>query len=189
MMDIPTTLPGGPLGTVTGLLLIILGIMALVFPALVFSLIVVFFAIYAAIISLELIRSGLADPDGTNIRRTVQILAGIAGIIIGFLILVLPYFVSVAAKDLFGFWALLTGAAGILSVFAGTGGLERALSALSGTILVIVGILLLFAPGIIADFLLVVILGIFAIIIGIFSIWFARADTGPEQPINHTIYK
>jgi uncharacterized membrane protein HdeD (DUF308 family) len=188
-MDFPATLPGGPLGTVTGLLLIILGISALLFPVLVFSLIVVFFAIFAVIVSVELIRSGISCPCEPNTWRTLQVIGGIVGLVVGFLVLVLPYFVSVAAKDLFGVWAILTGAANVLSVLAGGTGMERGISVISGLILAAVGFLLLLAPALLADFLLVVILGIFAIVIGIFSIWSARANTPPEPTVNHTIYK
>jgi uncharacterized membrane protein HdeD (DUF308 family) len=188
-MDFPATLPGGPLGTVTGLLLIILGISALVFPVLVFSLLVVFFAIFAVIFSIELIRSGISSPGEPSTWRTIQVIGGIVGLVVGLLILVLPYLVSVAAKDLFGFWAILTGVAGVLSVFTGGSGMERGISAVSGLILASVGFLLLLAPAILTDFLLVVILGIVAIIIGIFSIWFARANTPPVKAVNHSIYK
>jgi uncharacterized membrane protein HdeD (DUF308 family) len=189
MMDIPTTLPGGPLGTVTGLLLIIIGIIALLFPGLAFVLIVMFLAIFAVIVSIELIRTGIASPEDTNTYRALQVIIGIIGVMLGFLVLVLPYFFSIAAKDLFGVWAILSGVANILSVFGSSSGLERGLNALSGLVLALVGVLLLLAPAIITDYLLVVILGLFAIIIGIFSIWIERSNSADTKTINHSYYR
>ena len=188
-MDFPPTLPGGPLGTVTGLLLIIIGIIALLFPGLAFVLIVVFLAIFAVIISIELIRSGISRPDETNVYRSLQIVGGIAGVILGFFVMVLPYFFPVAARDLFGIWAILTGAANILSISGGNSGRERGLNAISGLVLAIVGLLILLAPAIVTDYILVVVLSFLAIIIGIFSIWFARANTPAENTVDHSMYK
>jgi uncharacterized membrane protein HdeD (DUF308 family) len=188
-MDLPTTLPGGPLGTVTGFLLIIIGIIALLFPGLAFVLIVMFLAVFAVIVSIELIRAGIACPEETNTYRSLQVIGGIVGVILGFLILVLPYFSSIVFKDLFGVWAILTGVANILSVFGSNSSLERALNALSGLVLALVGVLLIFAPTIITDYILVVILGVFAIIIGIFNIWFERSNSTDKKTINHSYYK
>ena len=189
-MDVPLTLPGGPLGTATGLLLILLGILALVFPGVVFTLLVVFFAVFALVISIELIRSGISGSDETTVFRTLQVIAGVLGIVLGLTIIFIPYFISIAAKDLFAFWAVIAGVGNILSVFSGQSAAERGLDALFGLVLAAAGFFILFAPALLADYLLVIILGIFAIITGIFSIWFARAGPVPgEGVVNHTIYK
>jgi hypothetical protein len=188
-MDVPTTLPPGPIDTITGLLLIILGVLALVFPVLVFSLLVVFFAIFAVIISAGIIRSGMSDPGKTNVYRTLQVLAGILGLLLALSLLVAPYFFTVAAKDLFGIWAILAGAANLLSIVASGSGMERGLTALSGLVLVAAGLLILLAPAIITDFLLVILLAFFAIITGMFSIWFAHMKPAAEKKIDHSIYK
>ena len=187
-MDDIITLPGGPLGTVTGLLLIALGVLALLFPALVFSLLIVFFAFFALITSLELIRSGISGPVEGNTGRTLQVIIGILGILLGFVILIAPYIITVAAKDIFAAWAILTGIGGLLSLLSGGPAMERGLNILVGFVLAACGVLILAAPAVLAD-LLIIILGFVAIITGIFSIWLARAPLEEEKPVNQTIYK
>lgn len=188
-MDIPTTLPGGPLGTVTGILLVAIGVISLVFPALVFSLFAVFFALFAIIMSLELIRSGISGPSEGTPCNTLQLALGLLGILAGILILVAPYFVSFAAKDIFGVWAILAGIGNLLAVFTAGSGIERAQNVLIGLILATCGVLILAAPALLADLILVIIIGFSAILAGIFSIWFARGGPAPEAPVNHLIYK
>lgn len=189
-MDIIPTLPGGPLGTVTGILLILLGILALLFPALVFSLMVVFFVIFALIISIELVRAGISGSPTTPSARALQVIAGLAGIVLAIAILVIPYFMAIAVRDIFGIWAVLSGLGNLLTVIATGSGTDRLVSIVTGGILTVTGCLILFAPAVLADFLLVVILGITAIIIGIFSIWFARAEPVPgEGTVNRSLYK
>jgi uncharacterized membrane protein HdeD (DUF308 family) len=189
IMDFPTTISPGPLDSITGILLIILGVLSLVFPVLAFSLIVLFFAIFAVIVSFGLIRSGMSDPGEMSIYRTLKVLAGLLGFLLALSFLVAPYVVSVAAKDLFGFWAVLTGVAAILSIFTGEPGMERALNAISGVVLAATGLLILIAPAVITDYLLVIILAFFAIITGVFSLWSGRTKTPDENQINHAIYK
>jgi uncharacterized membrane protein HdeD (DUF308 family) len=189
IMENSSMLSDGPLDSITGLLLIILGILALIFPVLVFSLLIVFFAIFAGIVSFGLILSGMSDPGETNVYRTLKVLAGVIGLLLAFSFLVAPYVFTVAAKDLFGIWAIITGAASLLSVFAGESGMVQGLNALSGLVLAALGILILISPAIITDYLLVVILAIFAILTGLFSLWFARMKPAEDRQIDHTIYK
>jgi uncharacterized membrane protein HdeD (DUF308 family) len=189
-MDIIPTLPGGPLGTVTGILLILLGILALLFPALVFSLIVVFFVVFALIVSVELVRAGISGSTTTPSARTLQVIAGLAGIVLAIAILVIPYFMTIAVRDIFAVWAILSGLGNLLAVIATDSGTDRLVSILTGIVLAVTGLFILLAPAMLADFLLVVILGIISIILGIFSIWFARAEPVPgEGVINRSIYK
>lgn len=189
MMENSSMLPDGPLDSITGLLLVILGILALIFPVLVFSLIIVFFAVFAGIISFGLILSGMSDPGETNGYRTLKVLAGVAGLLLAFSFLVAPYVFTVAAKDLFGIWAIITGAASVLSVFVDEPRMVRGLNVLSGLVLAAAGLLILIAPALVTDYLLVVILAVFAILSGVFSLWFARMKPAGEKQINHTIYK
>ena len=189
-MDSTPTLPGGPLGTATGVLLILLGITALVFPALVFSLMVVFFAVFALIVSVALIRAGISEPGTTPIARTLQVIAGLAGIVLAGAILVIPYLLVIAVRDIFAVWAILSGLGSLLAVVAAESGTERIVSALFGFILALTGLSLLLAPALLADYLLVIIVGVLAIVLGIFSIWFARAEPTPgEGTVNRSIYK
>ena len=188
-MDDIMTLPGGPLGTVTGVLLIFIGILALIFPALVFSLLVIFLAFFAIITSLELIRSGISGPTEADPGRTAQVIVGILGILIAIILVIAPYFMAIAAKVIFAVWAILTGAGNFISVFRGGAALERGLNALFGIILLACGLMILVAPALIADYILILILAIVAIITGIVSIWFARAPVEEERQVNHNIYK
>ena len=188
-MDPPITLPGGPLGTATGVLLIIMGLGAVLFPALIFTLLIVFLASYAIIVSLELIRCGLSGPGSASRGRTTQIIIGCAGILLGLVILIAPYLVSVAAKDLFAIWAVLTGAGNLLAIISGGSGTEKVLGLISGIVLAALGIVILVSPALMTMYILVLILGLFAIMTGIFSIWLARAESDEVRTVNHSIYK
>lgn len=188
-MDTLPEIPKGPSGTVAGLLAIILGIAALVFPAIVFSLLEIFLALFALILSAGLIRSALSDTGETRVHRLILLVFGCLGILLAILVVVAPRFLNILAKDLFGIWAIIIGLGCIQYVFASDTGFERWINALSGLVLFLVGVLIFMAPALISDYLLVLVLGFFAIITGLFTVWFSR--TGPERKpeINRAIYK
>lgn len=188
-MDSLPKIPEGPVGTAAGIVSILLGIAALVLPAVVFPLLVFFLVLFALIVSFGLVRSALADSAETRIHRLTLMIFGIVGILLALFILVAPRLLNVLAKDAFAFWAIIIGMGCIQFVFASQVGMERAINALSGVILLIAGALILLAPVLLTDYLLLVILGIFAILYGISTLWFSRARSPGEPAINHAIYK
>jgi len=188
-MDSLPDIPQGPIGTVIGILAIILGLIAIIFPVPVFELLVIFIAVFAIIVSAGLIRSGLSATGESRIHRLILVAFGLVGMILAILVFVAPYFINILAKDIFGIWAIIVGLGSIQNVFAGQTGFERWLNALFGLVLFVVGVLIFLAPALLSDYLLVLILGIFAIISGAFTIWFSRLPPDQEKVINRSIYK
>lgn len=111
-------IPSGPAGTVAGILLILLGIVALVFPVMVFSLLAVFFSLFALILSAGLIRSGLMDNGESRTHRLILLAFGVLGILLAVFVYLAPRFLNVLAKDLFGLWAIIIGLGCAQYVFA-----------------------------------------------------------------------
>lgn len=174
---------------VAGIGAIILGIVALVFPVVVLSLLAFFFSLFAIILSAGLIRSGLTGSGESQIHRLILLAFGILGILLALLVYVAPRFLNILAKDLFGIWAIIIGLGCIQYVFANQAGFERWLNALSGIVLFLVGVLIFMAPALLSDYLLVMVLGFVSILTGAFTLWFARSDPGQKPEINHAIYK
>ena len=100
------------------------------------------------------------------------------GVLVGLSIFVIPRLVTIAAKGLIGIWAVITGIGYLVMVFAADTGFGRGIHAVTGLIIGIAGLLLLFVPVIVTDFLLVILLGFFAIGTG-FLILFSGPSTVP----------
>lgn len=187
-MELPFAIPDGPVSRITGILLIILGIIALLFPAIIFRVLAWFFALFVLFMAIGLILKGISAAAGRN-DRIILLLCGVAGLVAGLAILLLPGLITIAAKDIIAAWAVITGAGLILFVFGSGTGFERSISAITGVVMVIAGLLMLFVPVLVTDYLLVIILGFFAIGIGILAILFGSAPPVPEKEIDHRIYK
>jgi len=188
-VELPFAIPADPLSRTTGILLIILGIIALVFPVPVFHLIEWFFALLVLFMAIGLVRKGLSKDAGARGERILLLLCGIAGLAAGLAILLLPRIITIASKDIIAIWALVTGAGLILSVFTSETGFERSISAVTGLVLVLVGILMVAVPVIVTDYLLVIILGFFAIGTGILAIILGPSPPAQKPEIDARIYK
>jgi uncharacterized membrane protein HdeD (DUF308 family) len=188
-LDFLPQIPKGPAGAAVGICAIILGIVALVFPVIVFSILAIFFSLFAIILSAGLIRSGLTDTGESRIHRLILLTFGTIGILLAILVYVAPRFLNILAKDIFGIWAIILGLGCIQYVFATETGIERWINGLSGIVLFLVGVLIFIAPALFSDYLLLTVLGVFAIITGAFTLWFSRSDSGEKPEINHAIYK
>ncbi|NMB78501.1 MAG: hypothetical protein GYA23_05335 [Methanomicrobiales archaeon] len=188
-MDSFPSIPKGPAGIAAGIASILLGIIALAFPVPVFSLLVIFFVLFALIVSSGLLRSALTGTDEPRIQRLTLITFGIVGILLALFVFFAPYIFNVLAKDAFAFWAIIIGMGNIQHMFAREVRLERIVDALSGVILILIGALIFLAPAVLSDYLLILVLGVFAILFGILTIWFSRPIPEGEKPQNRIIYK
>lgn len=189
LLDSLPQIPQGPAGIAVGICAIILGIVALVFPVITFSLLAVFFSLFAIILSAGLIRSGLTDVAESRIHRLILLTFGFVGILLAIFVYAAPRFLNILAKDIFGIWAIIIGLGCIQYVFATESGIERWINGLSGLVLFLIGVMIFIAPATLTDYLLLLVLGVFAIITGAFTIWFARSDSGEKPEINRAIYK
>jgi uncharacterized membrane protein HdeD (DUF308 family) len=188
-VELPFEIPADPLSRTTGILLIVLGIIALLFPVPAFHMIEWFFALLVLFMAIGLMQKGLSKNTGARGERIILLLCGIAGLVAGLAILLMPKIITIAAKDIIAIWALVTGIGLILYVFTSESGFERSISAITGLVLVLVGILMIVVPVIVTDYLLIIILGFFAIGIGILAILFGPAPPAPKPEINARIYK
>ena len=174
---------------VAGIAAIILGIIAIIFPVLAFSLLEYVFAIYAIIMSANLVMTGIGLKSGNRMQGWLFTLAGAVGILIGLAIIFAPRIMAITAMDIVGIWAIVAGASDIIFVFSSVTGAERSIKAATGVLTLIAGILVLTVPKAVDGFLLVTMVGIFAIIIGILTILFGTAKPRAPRPVNHLIYK
>lgn len=182
-------MPKGRMSIGAGIAAIILGICAIIFPVLAFSLLEYVFAIYAIIMSASLVMTGLGLKSENRMQGWLFTLAGVVGIVIGLAIIFAPRIMAVSAMDIVGIWAIVAGASDIIFVFTSFTGAERSIKAATGVLTLVAGILVLAAPKAVDGFLLVTMVGIFAIVIGILTILFGTAKPRAPRPVNHLIYK
>jgi uncharacterized membrane protein HdeD (DUF308 family) len=186
MPDIMST---EPLGKTAGVCLIILGLCALLFPQVIFPILDIFLAALAFIIGIGFIREGLSRKNENALNRFLLMVAGILGVGIGIYVLVARWMFMFTLKDIIGIWAIITGIGYIIYVFTTVVGFDRGFKAVAGVALVLLGGLLLIAPVLLTDDILVIALGLFAIVLGILTIIFACEKPKPKKEINHLIYK
>jgi len=110
--------------------------------------------------------------DESRDHRLILVVFGIVGVALAILVLVAPRFFNILAKDIFGIWAIIISLGSIQNMFGGVTGFERWLKALFGLVLFVIGVLIFLAPPLLTDYILILILGFFAIITGAFTIWF-----------------
>jgi uncharacterized membrane protein HdeD (DUF308 family) len=177
------------MGIVAGIAAIVLGIVAIIFPVLAFSIIEYLFALYAILMSASLVATGLDLKTENRTQGWLFTIAGIAGVLIGIAIIVAPRIMAVAAINILALWAIIAGASDIVFVFTSVTGAERSYKAATGSLTLVAGLLILAVPKAIDGFLLVTLVGIFAILMGILTLLFAHAQPRKTRPVNHLIYK
>ena len=188
-LKIPDLTQKEPLGKTAGIILVVLGIGALLFPQVFFTILDKFLAILAFIIGIVFIREGITLNKEKALNRILLVVAGILGLCIGILILFTERILMFTLKDIIGIWAIITGIGYIISVFSSVTGPDRGFKGVSGLALGFFGVILLIAPVLLTDYILVVILGLFAIGFGILTIMFASDKPKPKKEANHLIYK
>ncbi|MEV1241973.1 HdeD family acid-resistance protein [Nonomuraea sp. NPDC050022] len=149
---------------IRGILAVIFGILALIWPAITLLVLVVFFGSYAIVSGLVSVFS--AFRHGTD-SRVWLIISGILGILAGIIAFVWPGKTALVLLFVIAFWAILSGASEIVAGVQMRKVIENEWMLIIGGILSIVfGVLLLVWPG--AGLLtLVWLVGIFAILYGI----------------------
>lgn len=167
-----------------GVIALLFGIAAIVWPAIVLEFLVYFFGFFAIIISAFVLIAGAASGPSGNARWSI-ILLGLLGILIGILTLVSPYFFTVIIIYLIALWALITGVGDLVAAFTGSAGTGmRLLLALLGIISLLFGGILLFNP-LLGAITIVWILGIYAVIFGVLGILYGlTAGSTGRAPVS-----
>ena len=148
-----------------GLCALIFGILALAWPEITVAVLVIFFGVFvlvSGIFSLVAAVSPIVRGE-----RVLLILLGVLGIVVGAITLSWPEITVLVLLFLIAVWALVAGILDIVAAFRQKGhGSEKWLLGLTGALAVILGVLLLSFPiaGVLA---VILIIGIFAILIGI----------------------
>ncbi len=173
---------------VRGVAAITFGVLALVWPGITLSALLIVFGAFVFVDGVTAI--AMAITDESSMPRWVLLLDGIAGVIIATITLVAPDVTALALLYLIAAWALITGSLLIGGAVSGeTFGRPGWVMALDGVISVVFGILLIAWPG---DGIVAIVwtLGLYAIFTGATMLFGAflladRADAMPSPGATH----
>jgi uncharacterized membrane protein HdeD (DUF308 family) len=155
-----------------GLVAILFGLAALLWPGLILAILIVLFGAYALVDGvLAVIAAFRSSRHG--MRRPLLLIEGALGILFGILALFWPGLTALALLYIVAFWAILSGIARITMAIMLRREIENEWSiALSGVLSVILGIVLILLPG--AGLLAYTwLIGILALAVGIALIYYA----------------
>ena len=149
-----------------GVLAIIFGVLALIWPGLTLFVLITMFGAYALVDGIFAVIAGIASY-GRNERWWAVLLEGVAGIILGVLTFLWPGTTALVLVYFIAAWALLTGVFEIAAAIRLRKEIEGEwMMVLSGILSIIFGLFLVVAPG--AGALgLTLVIGAYAIVFGI----------------------
>ncbi|TAK33454.1 MAG: HdeD family acid-resistance protein [Chloroflexota bacterium] len=149
------------IAVVSAIVAIVFGVLALIWPGLTLSILVLLFGVYAIVYGLVELGATLGAAS-THTTWWPHLLVGLLSIGAGVLSFAYPDTTGVALVYIIGFWAVCIGVVQIIAAF-----LTNLLApAISGLIAVLFGLLLISNPGV-GALALVMLIGIFAIVLGI----------------------
>ncbi len=149
-----------------GVIAILFGLLALIWPGLTLATLVLFFGAYALVDGIFSAIAGVASI-GNNQRWWAMLLVGLAGIIIGLITLFNPAITAVVLITLIAVWAIITGIFEIVAAIQMRRSINNEWMLILGGILsIIFGVLLFMSPAA-GALALVTIIGIFAIVFGV----------------------
>src|SRR5215217_6406750 len=91
-----------------GIFAIIIGLVAIIWPSVTFTVLVVLLGVYAFISGLFTVLLGAVWPPGWGLRG-MMVLEGVLGIVVGVLIFLRPESAAIALIYLIAAWAIITG--------------------------------------------------------------------------------
>jgi uncharacterized membrane protein HdeD (DUF308 family) len=171
---------------VRGVVAVIFGVLALVWPGQTLQALVLVFGAYALVDGIFAIFTGIA-ARGYFERWWAMLLEGVAGVVIGLLTFFWPNITALALLYLIAAWALITGIFEIVTAIQ----LRRVITGewmliLGGLLSIILGVLLFVFPG--AGAVSVVwMIGIYAIFFGISEIIFAFRLNGLRRELETAV--
>jgi len=151
-----------------GIIAIVFGILALVWPELSLLALVILFAIYAMGDGVVAIFGAFASRDISVWARVGYVLLGLLGLAAGVVALVWPGITAVALAWVIGFWALVAGVSQIVSAFGLRADVGHVpwLTLLSGILTLALGVIILVRPAT-GALTLVTVIGALAVVWGI----------------------
>lgn len=154
---------------IRGILAILFGILALVWPGITLTSLVLIFGAYALVDGIFSVIAGISSY-GENKRWWAELLEGLAGILFGILAIIWPGMTALVLLYFIAAWALVTGVLEIAAAIQLRREIENEwILILAGILSIIFGVLLFLFPG--AGALgLVTVIGIYAIIFGVAQI-------------------
>ncbi|HSC26368.1 MAG TPA: HdeD family acid-resistance protein [Vicinamibacterales bacterium] len=130
-----------------GLVAILFGILAFVWPGVTLSVLVLLFGAYALVDGIAAVMMGVREY-GDRERWWATMLAGIAGVAAGIITFVMPGITAIALLAVIAFWAIAIGAFEIMAAIRLRHEIEGEwLLALGGVLSIAFGALMLFFPG------------------------------------------
>jgi uncharacterized membrane protein HdeD (DUF308 family) len=159
------------LWTIRGIILIVLGLIAVAIPGLVWSVFIIFFGILAAISGIFLIIEGIKIKNDSD--KALRIIEGIFYLLLGLFVIFYPGISLAIFIIILGFWAIFIGGFQIATAVK----LRKIMTNewllfLNGGIAIIFGLLLI-SDVVAGAEALMILLGIFAIVSGFLSIVFS----------------
>lgn len=163
-----------------GLVAILFGLAALVWPGLILAVLIVLFGAYAFVDGILAVIAAFRS-SGRGMRRPLLLIEGAIGILFGILALFWPGLTALALLYMIAFWAILSGIARIVMAIMLRREIENEWSiALSGVLSVILGIVLLLLPG--AGLLAYTwLIGLLVLAVGIALIYYAFRVRGQRM--------
>jgi uncharacterized membrane protein HdeD (DUF308 family) len=163
-----------------GLVAILFGLAALVWPGLILAVLIVLFGAYAFVDGILAVIAAFRS-SGRGMRRPLLLIEGAIGILFGILALFWPGLTALALLYMIAFWAIFSGVARIVMAIMLRREIENEWSiALSGVLSVILGIVLLLLPG--AGLLAYTwLIGLLVLAVGIALIYYAFRVRGQRM--------
>jgi uncharacterized membrane protein HdeD (DUF308 family) len=199
-MSVGTAVPGDPydlrdlsrnwgLIAVRGVVALIFGIVALLWPGITLLALVLLFAAYAFVDGIFAIASGLRRRADNRGRDWLQVVGGIFGVLIGVVTVAYPGITTIVLLYFIGAWAIVTGAFEVAAAYRLRHELRNDwLLAIDGIVSIVFGALILFQPAV-GALAVVWLIGLYAIISGILLLVLAfrlrsraRAEAAPTAP-------
>lgn len=152
-----------------GVLAILFGIMAIVWPGLTLATLILLFGAYALVDGVFAVVNGISSY-GERKRWWVTVLEGLAGIVVGIVTFLWPDLTALTLLTIIGVWAIFTGVMEIVGAIQLRKVIEGEwLYILSGIASVIFGVLVILFPGA-GALSLTWLIGLYALIFGVMFI-------------------
>jgi len=152
-----------------GIVAVIFGLLAILTTKFVLDFLVYIFGFFAIISGIMNAGVGISS-EKTELPGWLLITTGVLGIILGIFALLMPLIIAMTITILIAAWALITGISELGLAFSSKTAPHRALLALSGIIAIVFAIVLILTP-VFGAYALVIVLGVYALIFGIISIF------------------
>ena len=153
-----------------GFVAVIFGILAIAATQFTLDFLVYVFGFFAILTGILNAGVGISS-EKTELPKGLLVATGVVGILIGIFALLTPLIIAMTVTLFIAAWALVTGISDIGLALSNKTAPHRALLALSGIIGFLFAVILVITPPILGAFALVIVLGIYALVFGVISIF------------------